>query len=253
MLPSWPGGELTVIIAVTCDRRAEGPKPHSPRIRPARPEIFVGESVVESLARVGAMAILIPPSERGLPELFDWILRSCHGLVITGGAFDIHPSHYGQPIQGRMDRVDEGRTSMELGLAKMAIDVGLPVLGICGGMQALAVAAGGSLIQDISSQRPDALEHEQPTDPAEPWHPVELVSGLMARLCGVSQIQVNSTHHQAVDSPGSLRITGRAPDGVAEVIEHPHHPFCLGLQWHPEQIGSPAFAGLVKAAGERKP
>ena len=108
----------------------------------------------------------------------------------------------------------------------MALTAQFPVLGICGGMQALAVAAGGTLIQDIGSQVPNALEHEQPTDPIEPWHAVRLENGLLSQLHGRTEIQVNSTHHQAVDDPGSLRITGRAPDGIVEVIESANHPFC---------------------------
>lgn len=237
---------------MTCDRRENGPLPDSPRVRPARPEVYVGEHVVERLRAVGARVVLLPPAAPDLEELQEWVRSSCQGLVITGGAFDIHPAHYGQSIQARVDRIDEGRTGLELSLAKMALDVGFPVLGICGGMQALAVAAGGTLIQDIGSQIPNALEHEQPTDPATPWHAVRLVDGILAQLHGASEIQVNSTHHQAVDDPGCLRITGRAPDGIVEVIESKTHPFCLGLQWHPELLGSPAFSGLVSAAsGER--
>ena len=208
----------------------------------------MGEHVVERLRAAGARVVLLPPAAPDLPDLQDWIRTSCQGLVITGGAFDIHPSHYGQTIQARVDRIDEGRTGLELNLAKMALDFEFPVLGICGGMQALAVAAGGTLIQDIGTQVPNALEHEQPTDPIETWHPVHLDSGLLFQLHGKSEIQVNSTHHQAVDHPGCLRITGRAPDGIVEVIESTTHPFCLGLQWHPELLGSPAFSGLVAAA-----
>jgi putative glutamine amidotransferase len=204
--------------------------------------------VVRRLSRAGAQTVLLPPGETDLAELSDWVLRSCHGLVITGGAFDIHPSHYGQSVGARIDRVDEGRTGLELGLATVAMNQGLPVLGICGGMQALAVAAGGSLIQDIATQIPGAIEHEQPTDPAEPWHSVILEVGILSRLVGAREIQVNSTHHQAVDQPGSLQITGRAPDGVVEVIEDSRHPFCLGLQWHPELLDDAPFHGLIEAA-----
>ncbi len=235
------------MIAVTCDRRKLGPKPVSPRVRPPRPEIFVAESVVHQLRSVGAQAVLLPPSAHRLEELFAWVSNSCSGLVITGGAFDIHPSHYGQAVGARLDRVDEDRTGLELGLAAFALETGLPVLGICGGMQALAVAAGGSLIQDIASQIPGAMEHEQPTDPAQPWHPVRLEPGRLSALFGAREIQVNSTHHQAVDQPGSLHIIGRAPDGVVEVVEHPAHPFCVGVQWHPELLHSAPFHGLVQA------
>jgi putative glutamine amidotransferase len=206
---------------------------------------------VEQLTLAGAIPVLLPPRDRELSEIFDWVQQSCHGLVITGGAMDIHPSHYGEAVEARLDRVDEGRTGQELVLARLAIERKLPVLGICGGMQILAVAGGGSLVQDIGPQVPGALEHEQPTDPSETWHPVDLDPGLMSTLCGTRQIRVNSTHHQAVKDPGQMQITGRAPDGVVEVIEHPHHPFCLGVQWHPELLGSPVFEGLVDASRSR--
>ncbi len=233
---------------MTCDRREEGPKPSSPRIRPGRPEVYVGERVLEHLTGAGAHVVLLPPGASNVDKLFEWVQRSCHGLVITGGAMDIHPSHYGHAVEARIDRIDEGRTGMELGLARRAIENELPVLGICGGMQALAVASGGTLIQDIGTQLNGAMEHEQPTDPAEPWHTVHLEPGMLSRLEGTHEIHVNSTHHQAVDHPGALRITGRAPDGVVEVIELANHPFCLGVQWHPELLGSPAFEGLIQAA-----
>ena len=239
---------MSCIIAVTCDHREVGPKPNGTRVRPGRPEVYVGESIVEQLRMAGAHPILLPPEPQPHAALFSWILTSCQGLVITGGAFDIHPSHYGDRIKARIDRIDEARTGLELGLAKLAIEKNFPVLGICGGMQALAVAAGGTLIQDINSEVPNSLEHEQPTDPAEPWHTVHLKEGLLYRLEKRDEIQVNSTHHQAVDKPGALTITGRAPDGIVEVVEHADHRFCLGVQWHPELLGSPAFQGLVDAA-----
>ena len=82
-------------------------------------------------------SILLPPE--GTPELVDWVLEHCDGVVITGGAFDIDPKWYGQEQQGRLDMVDEGRTQLEMTLAKKAIERDVPLLGLCGGMQVLAV------------------------------------------------------------------------------------------------------------------
>lgn len=231
------------LVAVTCDRRAEGPVRTSARVRPPRPEIFVGEAVVERVRAAGGGAVLLPPGDlaTGLA-----LLDHVGALVITGGAFDIHPRHYGQGVVARLDRVDEDRTSLELGLARAAITRGLPVLGICGGMQALVVAAGGTLLQDIRTADPSALEHEQPTDPATPWHPLVTDHPLMPRA-------VNSTHHQAVDDPGPLRVIARAPDGVVEAVELPGHPFCVGVQWHPELLDGALFAALCAAVREGPP
>jgi putative glutamine amidotransferase len=165
-------------------------------------------------------------------------MSHCQGLVITGGHFDIHPSMYGQDVTGRIDRVDAGRTQLELALAQAAIQHDMPTLGICGGMQALAVAGGGTLIQDIKTQVPGALEHEQSSDPATPWHSITIESGLLRKAYGCTILRVNSTHHQAIDNPGCFLITARAPDGVVEAIEHPDRRCCVGVQWHPEAIDS---------------
>jgi putative glutamine amidotransferase len=167
--------------------------------------------------------------------------------VITGGAFDIHPSHYGQDIQGRLDRVEPTRTETELGAARAAYAAGLPMLGICGGMQVLAVARGGSLIQDL----PAEPTHEQPTDPAEPWHTVAVAAPLLRWLSPVES--VNSTHHQAVDAPGQGGVVaGRSADGVVEAVVYPGHPFAVGVQWHPELLGDVRlYRALVSSSSAR--
>lgn len=240
-------------MLITTDRREprDGlPAPGAPRLRPARPEIVVKEAVVEVVRAAGGLPLLLPPG--ALPdEDLGGLLRIVDAVVVTGGAFDIHPRHYGQAVQGRLDRVDEARTGLELPLCAACLDTRVPVLGICGGMQALAVAAGGSLVQDIGTQVPGALEHEQPTDPATGWHPVAL-EGTLARALG-PQVQVNSTHHQAVDHPGALTVVGRAPDGVIEAVALRDHPFAVGVQWHPELLPhGPALVQLLLRAGRER-
>lgn len=227
-----------MLVAITCDRRAEGPARATTRIRPPRPEVFVGESVVMRVRAAGGRAVLLPPGDldAGIE-----LLGHVSALVITGGAFDIHPRHYGQGVVARLDRVDEDRTTLELGLARAAVERGLPVLGICGGMQALAVALGGTLVQDIQTADPTALDHEQATDPATFAHPLVTTHPLMPAA-------VNSTHHQAVDDPGPMRVIARAPDGVVEAVELPGARFCIGVQWHPELLDGALFRALVAAA-----
>lgn len=235
------------LVLVTCDRRLSTPGP-GPRVRPARMEVRLGEALVEAVRAAGGLPLLLPPgalAEEELGRLLDLV----QAVVVSGGAFDIHPSHYGRAVRARLDRVDEARTGLELPLCRLALDLGRPILGICGGMQALAVAAGGTLVQDIASEQPGALEHEQPTDPATPWHEVAL-HGALAAAMG-PRIQVNSTHHQAVEEPGALRIVGRSPDGVVEAVEGRGPAFALGVQWHPELLGQVAqepFRLLLAAA-----
>jgi putative glutamine amidotransferase len=242
------------IIAVTTDRRVHGPQPDAPgRIRPARAEIHVGQAVVDHIRRAGGEPLLVPPHggpNQALSGLIDWLLGNVHGVVITGGAFDIHPHHYGQSVGARLDRVDEGRTGLELSLAKAAMASAIPLLGICGGMQAMVVAAGGTLLQDISASVKGAIEHEQPSDPAKPHHLVKLSPSVLRECHGnKAEIEVNSTHHQAADDPGYLAIIGRASDGVVEAVSHPIHPFCIGVQWHPERLDPAPITALVQHAG----
>lgn len=227
------------VIAISADRSpakpADGPNPHG-RIRPTLAKVHVSELIVTHLRENRVEAILLPPDSPNTEAVVAWVLQHCQGLVISGGNFDIHPSAYGQDIKHRIDAIDAGRTNLELALAKAAIENDFPVLGICGGMQALAVAGGGTLHQDISACVEGALEHEQTTDPSTPWHPVSIETGLIRKAYGCGILRVNSTHHQAVDDPGCFDVTARAPDSVIEGIEHAALRCCVGVQWHPELI-----------------
>lgn len=232
------------ILLLTTDRRLRPAKP-GPRVRPARHEAWLTEAYVRAARDSGGLPLLLPPG----PADLDALLRVADGVVLTGGHFDIHPSHYGEQVSGRLDRVEPARTDLELALARACLDRGVPVLGICGGHQALAVAAGGRLIQDLGTQ---PLDHEQPTDPATPWHPVRC-EGRAASIFG-AVVEVNSTHHQAVaaDRPG-LVSCGWASDGVVEVIAGEGPGFALGVQWHPELMGDlRPYRALVEACALRR-
>jgi putative glutamine amidotransferase len=230
---------MTRIIAVTADPsaaiEATGTNEHG-RLRPTPARVHISEAILEILRRSGAHTIILPPGSHDCEAIVAWVVANCHGLVITGGHFDIHPAEYGQTVTARLDNVDAKRTNLELELARAAIQNDLPVLGICGGMQALAVAGGGSLHQDIKTDLPHALEHEQSSMPSVAWHPISIETGLLRKAYGCSIVRVNSTHHQAVNDPGCFTVTARAPDGVIEAIEHPALRCCVGIQWHPEYI-----------------
>ncbi len=219
------------VVGVTLDQDADGP--------------YVTAAVVDAVVRCGGEAWLIAPGQRLAPEDLDQL----DAIVVTGGAFDIHPRHYGQAVAARLDRVDEDRTSTELSLCAEAVTRGLPILGLCGGMQALVVALGGTLIQHLHT----GAEHEQPTDPAEPWHPVRLAAPL-AGWWGATEVGVNSTHHQAADRlAGGLEAAAWSPDGVVEAVWLPSHPFALGVQWHPERLGDDVpFRRLLTATAAQR-
>jgi len=237
---------MLVSVAITSDRRPLSPIVSSRNVRPSRPEIFLKESLVERVVRVGGMPFLLPPSHVHVEEYCNWIVQHIDALIISGGAFDIDPSHYGEKVEGRIDRRDEERTILELSLARAALDHQIPVLGICGGMQVLAVACGGSLIQDIHTSFPTAREHEQPTDPAQGWHDV-YASGILKEIYNADVISVNSTHHQAVCEHERYSVVGRTDDGIIEAISIVNHPFALGVQWHPELLRDSLFSHLIQA------
>ena len=233
-----------MVIGITSSFRQQSPvRADNPRVRPSRPEIFLSQALIERVRATGAEPVILPPGGEGIVS---WALDVLDAVIVSGGAFDIHPALYGQAVQARIDDVQPERSNFEIELIRHCMAHNKPMLGICGGMQALAVAAGGSLIQDIGTFCPGALEHEQPTDPAEAWHEVHLTDPWFVNCYGQTQIRVNSTHHQAVDAAGSCLISGRSSDGVVEAIRHPELNFCVGVQWHPELLNNTLFQALVE-------
>jgi putative glutamine amidotransferase len=172
---------------------------------------------------------------------------------VTGGAFDVSPALYGVGETHPTVTLKHGRTAAELALLRGAMARGMPVLGICGGMQLLAVALGGTLIQHIPDSVPNALPHEQPNPRHEAGHQVCIESNTrLHAIVGTARMAVNSSHHQAVRDPGRAIVNAVAPDGVIEGIEDPAAVFLIGVQWHPEfhiDAGDRRlFAALVAAA-----
>ena len=237
---------MPISVAITSDRRSLSPKIISDKIRPSRPEVFLKEALVSRVVNTGGVPFIIPPCNAHIEDYCSWILEHADAIIISGGAFDIDPSHYGQQVEGRIDRREESRTQMELCLARMALDKRVPILGICGGMQVMAVACGGKLIQDIATAYPDALEHEQPTDPAEVWHRVK-AKGILRDIFEDDSFMVNSTHHQAVLPSEGYSVIGVAEDGIIEAITVQNHPFAIGVQWHPELLRDSLFTHLIQA------
>lgn len=171
------------------------------------------------------------------------------GLVITGGAFDISPELYGMMERHETVVTKNERTNFEFALVRQALERTIPMLGICGGEQLINVVLGGTLIQHIPDSFANALEHEQKTPRHLPAHSVDIKEGsLLNRITGKTKMDVNSSHHQAVDTPGkNVTINAYAPDGVVEGIEYTNHPFCLGLEWHPEYEANEGDRAILKA------
>jgi putative glutamine amidotransferase len=181
-----------------------------------------------------------------LPHLIDTaLLRTLYerldGLLLPGGG-DIDPARYGEPLHEKCGPITPGRDEMELTLARWAVDGGKPLLAICRGIQVLNVALGGSLYQDIEAQVPEAVKHTgNPEHPRHRLsHPVDIVPGTrLAGIVGTTSLPVNSMHHQAVkDLAPGLNVAARAPDQIVEAAEVEHHPFAIGIQWHPEDLAA---------------
>lgn len=231
------------LIGVTADSEDQGGG------YSAFPWYALRHNYCDTLVAAGAMPVILPHGPEVLPDLLDRLA----GLVITGGAFDVDPALFGVTDRHASVTLKQRRTAFELALVRDALARDLPILGICGGQQLLAVALGGRLIQHIPDAVPGALAHEQPNPRTEPGHAVTVPVGtLLHRISGTTRLLVNSAHHQAVDPDGAhwpdgLVINARADDGVVEGIEAPGHRFCLGVQWHPEYLVSEADAALFSA------
>ncbi len=230
------------IIGVTLD--SEQPGGYS-----KFPWYALRQNYMGAIAGAGGLPMALPH----LPDLADAMLDRIDALVITGGAFDVDPAMYGDTDMHEKVSLKQGRTAAELALLRGALARNMPVLGICGGQQLLAVALGGSLIQHIPDSVPNALPHEQPNPRDQAGHKVSVVAGsLLHRVVGATEMAVNSSHHQAVRAPGPhAAVNATAPDGVIEGIEDARYRFCLGVQWHPEflidQGDGKIIAALVAA------
>ena len=206
-------------------------------------EYRVRANYADAFARAGGLPVVLPYG----PAFVDAYADLVDGLVVTGGMFDIHPARYGAKPRGDVVTKDN-RTDFEQAMLRVALDRDIPVLGICNGMQLLAITLGGGLIQHIPSEVPDALRHMARETPFSPEHDVAIVPGtFLHQTSGLDVVRVNSVHHQSVLEGIGYRIAARAADGVVEAIEVPERSFCLGLQWHPEYGTSSADEAILSA------
>jgi putative glutamine amidotransferase len=232
------------VVGLTPDTAETAPRPG----RPPVPIYELKQAYAAAVFAAGGLPIVLPYS--GDEAAAAQALALCDALVVTGGAFDVPPEAYGAAPHRLLGVLKPERTHFEQLVLRGAVSAGKPVLGVCGGMQLLAVELGGTLVQDIRDELPHALDHEQKTDPRQPGHPARVVEGTaLARILGGAEIGVNSTHHQAVRDPGRGRVSAVAPDGVVEAIELDGQ-FALGVQWHPELLDAPEHLALYRALVE---
>jgi putative glutamine amidotransferase len=207
--------------------------------------VLLPRPYVEAVARAGAAPVVLPP----LAKVITAALPRIDALVVAGGP-DVEPVHYGERPGPHTQPPNRDRDASEMLLLREAIDGGMPVLGICRGMQLLNVLRGGTLHQHL----PDVVHSEAhaPERGSYASHPVSIKPGTkLAELLGRTEVEgVPTYHHQGVDVLGTgLEPTAWAPDGTLEAFEDDDLPFCVGVQWHPEAGKDPAlFDGLVEAA-----
>jgi len=223
-----------------------------------RARVRVNEAYTSALSSVGLVPLVLPPID---PSVAVAALGDVAGLVITGGE-DVDPERFGESAHPATGKPHAGRDAYELALAMAAFERRVPTFAICRGIQVMNVALGGTLVQDIASQRPSDVEHDLSSRRTERVHAVEIEpDSELARVVGATRITANSSHHQSVDRVANdLRVTARSDDGIVEAVE-PREPgwWMLGVQWHPEElVGTPedwdrrlfdAFANAVRAGG----
>jgi len=225
---------------------------------PGTERAYVNQDYLDAIARAGALPIVLPMAPEAVPAQ----LALVDGLLFSGGV-DLDPLTYGeQPAQG-LGEVFQDMDRHQLALAREAAALGLPMLGICRGIQLLNVAFGGTLHQDLEALPPPVLQHVQKGWRHAPSHTVELLDGTRLRaMFGQPSIGANSFHHQAVkDLAPGFRVSARTADGVVEGIESTDGAFVVAVQWHPEgMVGRHPemmvlFRELAQACGHgrRKP
>lgn len=223
---------------------------------------MLAKAYYEQVIRAGATPLLIPPTTDR--NVIVGVLDHIDGLLLTGGA-DVNPLWVGEEPSPRLHNINARRDLSELLLTRLAANRQIPILGICRGIQVLAMALDGTVQQDIyenylptgpaGSLGPSTIKHSQDAVQAEPTHTVRIErDSILFSLYHKERMAVNSLHHQAVKDPGArFRTTAVAPDGVIEAIESTEFKSIMGVQWHPEHLGDEGqrlFRWLADEAAE---
>lgn len=200
------------------------------------------ERYLRALRDAGAEPVPLEPGQAAPPQ--------AAGILLTGGG-DVNPARYGQPPHPATAKINDARDEMEIALARRAYEEDIPLFAICRGMQVLAVALGGTLLQDIPAHRGSGAANP------EVLHAVDVApASMLACVTGQERIeQVSSSHHQAVAQPPEcLEVSAWSQDGIIEAVEAPGKRFVLGVQWHPERMPGrrdqeALFSAFVRAIG----
>lgn len=222
-----------------------------------RPIYGNNRAYVHAVEDAGGIPVLIPMLN-DISFLASLVMR-LDGLLLSGGG-DVDSSRYDADPHLLLGSVDTQLDELEFSLVRWALQENMPILGICRGMQLLNIACGGTLYQDLGDEYPGSMEHCRRELPRNTLiHNVHVVAGSrLEKILGTNEVWINSLHHQAIKAPGNnVQISGRAEDGVAELMEVADQRFVIGIQGHPEEIYTRElayarlFSAFVKACSMR--
>lgn len=231
---------------------------------------YANDAYIQAVSDLNALPLIVPfiskqpePSSfipnkcvsANLKEYAKAALESVDALLLTGG-HDIDPRFYGEEAKPKLGTTLLARDLCDFALLEAALAKKMPILAICRGLQLINVYFGGSLYQDLGYRNEATFAHVQKSKPTTTWHSVSLQKeSILANICGTSNLQVNSLHHQAIkDLACNLEPLAVAKDGLIEAFTLPNYPFLLALQWHPEFLQSEhtvmqaIFKALLQAA-----
>lgn len=223
-----------------------------------RARVRVNEAYTNALVAVGLIPVILPPID---PATAVAAMTDIAGLVLTGGE-DVDPRRFGEEPHPQTGAPHQPRDAYEIALARAAYEQRIPTLAICRGAQVMNVALGGSLVQDIASQRHGALNHDVSDRRNDRVHEVDVDRrSRLADIVRTTQIFTNSSHHQSIDRIGEgLHVVAKSPDGIIEAAEATDRAWWMvAVQWHPEELTATvedwdrrlfaAFAEETRAAG----
>ncbi|MEP7212190.1 MAG: gamma-glutamyl-gamma-aminobutyrate hydrolase family protein [Acidobacteriota bacterium] len=224
---------------------------------------YLGRDYSEALEASGALPVHIPLITSRV--YIEHLLSGLDGLLLPGSDTDVDPSYYAEDPHPKLGRVVPEKDETELLVLETADRLGLPILAICYGMQALNVSRGGTLIQDIGAQLENSIKHEQGMPLSRNSHRIDISAGshlysLISSEEARKDTKVNSHHHQAIGKVGkNLAVTARARDGVVEAIEDTRDGrHIIGVQWHPElswtsdELSSAIFDNFVSVCAKAR-
>ncbi len=217
------------IIGILCDINKEEGKED-------RPLYFVKSNYVSAVKEAGGIPLIIAPSkdENDLTKTLNLI----DGLLMPGGD-DIDPKYFKEELHPSVVLIDPQIIQFQMGFLNKALNKGIPIFGICAGLQIINIVCGGNIYQDIPSEYSNPIKHKKnEKEKEDPFHNVKIEKKTkLYNILQKGEITVNSTHHQALkDVAVGFKVTARSEDGLIEAIESRKHRFVIGVQWHPEDL-----------------